>query len=162
MRTRTIKGSPERTASAAWQELAHMVRETLTAASELDEKEIDTALDDVAGVGRTLIAAGVLREQPVVLRALPLQLEMRVSMGKDALKGEEKLGKVPGAATATDWTLYLPDPEPYRSQVHAATDAHSRLAAGPAPAEPATASLSEHTAAHIDPDALRRISGASR
>lgn len=162
MRTRTIKGSPERTASATWRELAHMVRELLTAASGLEEHEIDAALEDVAGVGRTLIAAGVLREQPVVLRALPLQLEMRVSMGNDALKGEEKLGKVPGAATATDWTLYLPDPEPYRSQVHAATDAHPRLAAGPAPPESATANLRERAAADIDPDALRRISGASR
>lgn len=161
MRTRTIKGSPERTASAAWQELARMVHETLTAASGLDEQEVEAALEDVAGVGRILIAAGVLREQPVVLCALPLQLEMRVSMGNDALKGEEKLGKVPGAATAADWTLYLPDPEPYRSQVHVATGAHPRLAAGPVPPEPA-ASLSDRTGAQIDPDALRRISGASR
>src|SRR4051794_23372099 len=109
MRARTIKGSPERSASAAWGEVERMVQETLSPATAIDDAESEAALAALRGVGRTLIAVGVLSEKPVVLRALPLQLEITVALGNVALTRSEQLGKVPGAAKATEWALYVPD-----------------------------------------------------
>ena len=42
MRTRTIKGSPQRSASAAWAELERMVLETLAPAGAIDDSDVAT------------------------------------------------------------------------------------------------------------------------
>jgi predicted flap endonuclease-1-like 5' DNA nuclease len=165
MRSRTIKGSPQRAASAAWAELERMVLETLAPAGAIDASDVADALSALTGLGPTLIASGVLSDRAVVLRALPLHLEITVSLGNAALTGEENLGKVPGAATAEAWVLYIPDPKPYTTQVQDAVAEHDALRAGRAPAAPdpapaATAAASAATA--VDADALRRISGGMR
>jgi hypothetical protein len=163
MRTRTIKGSPHRTASAAWAELERMVLETLAPADAIDDADAADALASLAGIGPTLIASGVLNDRSVVLRALPLQLEITVSLGNAALTGDENLGKVPGAATAEAWALYIPDPDPYTTQVQAAVAAHDALRTGRAPAAPAPADAAAVAAASaVDADALRRINGGAR
>lgn len=161
MRARTIKGSPERSASAAWAEVERMIAETLSPAPDIDDDDVRAALDVLAPIGAMLIASGVLTGDPVVLRALPLQLEITVTMGNSALSGEERLGKAPGAATATEWAIYIPDPEPWRAQICTVAKKHHALHSGPAPFEPqAAATLS--TGAAIDPAALRRISGVTK
>jgi len=161
VRARTIMGSPERSASAAWAEIDRMIAETLRAASAIDDAEVRATLDALAATGRTLVAGGVLSDAPIVLRALPLQLGITVALGNAALAGGERLGKVPGAATATDWGIYVPDPEPWTAQVRAAVASHEALYPGPAPAEPAKAAALS-AAAEIDTDALRRMSGGTR
>jgi hypothetical protein len=161
VRARTIKGSPERSASAAWAEVERMIAETLHPASDIDDDDVRAALAVLTPIGPMLAAGGVLTGDPIVLRALPLQLEISVAMGNPALSGEERLGKVPGAVTATEWAIYIPDPEPWRAQVCAEAAKHRALHAGPAPAESqAAAALSAGAA--IDPEALRRISGVTR
>ncbi len=163
MRARTIKGSPERSASATWAEIDRMVRATLEPAAAIDDTDVKRALDALAGVGPTLVAAGVLANCPLVLLAMPLQLEITISLGDAALKGDERLGKVPGAATALEWGLYVPSPEPFADQVKQAVAAHDALYAGQAPAEPSTASaIPPITRVDVDPKALRRISGGTR
>lgn len=163
MRTRTIKGSPQRSASAAWAELERMVLETLAPAGAIADTDVVAAFSALRTVGPTLVATGVLSDRPVVLRALPLQLEITVSLGNAALTGDENLGKVPGAATADAWTLYIPDPEPYTTQVQDAVAAHDALRAGRAPAAPApVAAGAVAGGAAVDADALRRISGGAR
>ena len=160
MRARTIKGSPERSASAAWAEIDRMIAETLAAAPAIDDAAVRAALDALSPLGPMLVAGGVLASHPVILRALPLQLEITVTLGNAALSGDERLGKVAGAATATEWGAYVPDPEPWAAQVRAAVAGHTALHAGAAPAEPAPASAV--AAAAIDPLALRRISRGAR
>lgn len=163
MRTRTIKGSPQRSASAAWAEVERMVLETLAPADAIDDMDARDALNALAGLAPTLIASGVLSDHPVVLQALPLHLEITVSLGSGTLAGEENLGKVPGAATAESWTLHIPDPEPYTTQVRDAVAAHAALRSGRPPAAPPPASTDTVVAAAtIDANALRRISGGAR
>lgn len=165
MRARTILGSPERSASAAWAEIDRMIMETLQPASAIDEADVRAALDALAATGRTLVAGGVLSDSPIVLRALPLQLEITVALGNAVLSGDERLGKVPGAATATEWGIYVPAPEPWGAQVRAAIARHEALHAGRAPGEPAVESAKAAAfaaAAEIDANALHRISGGGR
>lgn len=163
MRVRTIKGSPERSASATWAEIDRMVQATLEPAAAIDDTEVERALGALAGVGPTLVAAGVLESRPLVLRAMPLELEITISLGDAALKGEERLGKVSGAATALEWALYVPNPEPFADQVNQAVAPHDALYAGQAPAEPSRASGSPPVArVDVDSEALRRISGGTR
>lgn len=162
MRARTIKGSPERSASAAWAEIDRMLAETLQPATAIDDADVRAALDALASTGRTLIAGGVLSNDPIVLQAIPLQLEITVALGNAALSGEERLGKVSGAAKATEWAIYVPDPEPWSTQVRAAAKSHEALHAGRAPAEPVTKTAALSATVAIDPDALRRVSGGTR
>lgn len=160
MRARIIKGSPERSASAAWAEIDRMVADTLAPAAAIDVDDVRDALDALEAVGPMLVAGGVLVDNPVVLRALPLQLEINVALGNAVLSGDEHLGKVPGAATATEWAVYVPEPEPWSAQVRAAAAAHAHLRAGIAPAEPEGAAVT--AAAAIDIDVLRRVTGGTR
>src|SRR4051812_32211917 len=139
MRSRTVKGSPQRSASAAWAEVETMVIETLEPATAIDDADVRAALAALDGLGPMLVAVGVLANAPLVLRALPLQLQITVALGGDALTGDERLGKVTGAASAVEWQLYVPDPEPYRAEVHAAVAGHAALRAGKAPVEPVQA-----------------------
>ena len=160
MRARTIKGSPVRSASEAWAEIDRMIAETLAPASGIADDEVRSALDELVGIGPILVAGGVLSTHPIVLRALPLQLEITVALGDEALVSDESLGKVPGAATSQEWAIYVPDAPPYEPQVHAAVALHRALHSGSAPAEPAPAATT--TGAAIDVGALRRISGGAR
>lgn len=162
MPSRTIKGSPQRSAGAAWTEVETMVLETLAPASAVDDEEVRGALAALEGLGPMLVSAGVLADQPLVLRALPLQLQINVSLGAAALSGDERLGKVPGAASATAFGLYVPDPEPYRAEVGAAAERHPSLQAGPAPAELQTADATAATGFSVDTEALRRLSRGAR
>lgn len=160
MRARAIKGSPERCASAAWAEIDRMVAETLASATAVGVDDVRDALDALEAIGPMLVAGGVLVENPIVLRALPLQLEITIALGTAALSGDERLGKVPGAATATEWDLYVPDPAPWSAQVRAAVSAHPQLHAGIAPTEPESGAVT--AAAAIDIAALRRVTGGTR
>lgn len=164
MRARTIKGSPGRSALAAWAEIDRMIAETLAPAPAIDDSAVRAALGMVSPLGPMLVAGGVLVGHPIVLRALPLQLEVTIALGNAALSDDERLGKVPGAATATDWGIYLPDPDPWAAQVRAAVAGHAALHAGAAPAEAAPAAPKASRAvapAAIDPNALGRISGGA-
>lgn len=139
-----------------------MIRETLAPATGIADEDVATALGELTGMGRTLIAAGVLADQPLVLAAPPLQLEIRVSLGNDALKGQEQLGKVPGAASASEWGLYVPDPVPYTDQVAEAVARHDALHAGAPPAETTSSTATRGPSVTVDADALRRISAGNR
>lgn len=161
MRSRAIKGSPVRTAGGAWAVIETVIIETLAPAASIDEADVRAALDVLDGLGSMLVASGVLSDEPLVLRALPLQLEITVSLGDAALHGEERLGKVPGAATATEWGLFVPDPEPFTAEVRATVARHFALSAGKAPAEQELAEASGAGFA-VDADALRRLSGDAR
>ena len=73
-----------------------MIRETLVPATGVDDDDVAGALDGLTGMGRTLVAAGVLVDEPIVLAAPPLQVEIYVSLGNDALKGRSVSARFPG------------------------------------------------------------------
>jgi hypothetical protein len=83
-----------------------------------------------------LIAGGHLERFPVVVHADPINLEITTVSGEAAVGLEENLAPVPGGATATGWTVYLPTPEPIGGAVRAAAASHSNLSADEPPDAP--------------------------
>src|SRR4051794_38112613 len=101
-----------RTAAEAWNAIRALIGDTLLRSSSIQRADIDAALEPIAQVARMLISAGHLEKSPLVLVANELQLEIGTVSGGEALTMEENLNPVPGAASASDWTLHLPQVEP--------------------------------------------------
>jgi hypothetical protein len=132
-----------------------MLAETLGAASALDQDAVVNQLDGAMVAVRTLIAGKHLGDTPLTLCSPPLRLEVTVVTGGRAIGLNELLGKVPGAATATDWTLHLPEPTPLTDWIREAIADFAHLTTDPPPVEKAAASEAALTGADIDIDALR-------
>lgn len=154
-RRRAIAGAPERTAAEAAQMVKDMMAETLGAASALDQDQIAEQLEAAVAPIRMLIAGKHLGDAPVTLCAAPLRLEVTVVTGGRAIGLNERLGKVPGAAMASDWRLHLPEPAPLTDWIREAVADSSHLTTVAPPVEKAAASEVSLTAADIDIDALR-------
>jgi hypothetical protein len=75
-------------------------------------------------------------------------------IGDGALSLEENLTAVPGAASATEWTLYLPAPAPLTDMVTGVADKHANLSAAEPP--DGAESPTDRAAATVDLDALAR------
>lgn len=159
VRYRAIAGAPERSASAAAAVLMDVVAETLAAAKALDGEIIERELAQGRQAVRMLIAGKHLEDSSIVLAADPLRVEITVVCGDGALALKEKLGKVPGAATATDWTLHVPAPAPIGSWIEQALDGLEHLKTERASAQASSSSAGQLESADIDPDALRRVAG---
>jgi hypothetical protein len=159
VRHRSIAGAPERTASAAATTVIEMITETLAPATTIDHKlvadELSTALPAIRG----LIAAKELVEKPVVLVAGPLRLEIRVVCGSKAIGMNEQLGKVAGAAQASEWSLHVPPGATLGSWVPDALAPLTHITTDPAPAKRAAEGAHELA---IDLDALRSVTGGGR
>lgn len=161
-RHRSLAGSPQRSATATADAMVEMITETLTPASSVDQDQVAHELGAALPALRSLIAAKHLADDPVVLVADPLRLEIRVVSGTKAIEMSEQLGKVSGAATATSWKLHLPTPTTLQSWIgdtvadldHVTTDAV------PAPtAKSASASTDD---LRIDLDVLRTVGGGAK
>lgn len=154
LRHRTISASPQRTASGAWQVIAELVADTLDRSPDIDRADVQASLDRAARVGLMLVAGGHLEKHRLTLVAGELTLELSTVSGEDAISLEENLNPVPGAAQATDWTLYLPAAEPHTKLISEISASDSHLS----DAEPATpvsaAALNE--SALVDEDVLAR------
>ena len=99
-----------------------------------------------------LVAGGHLEHLPVVLVAGAVHCEIRTVSGAPALHTEENLNVIPGAASATTFTIHLPSPEPLSEIVADVAGRHPRLSS-----ETASAPQQESAtgAALIDLAALR-------
>ena len=95
-----------------------------------------------------------LDREPVVVVAALLHLSITTVTGDEALTLEENLAPAPGAASATEWMLYLPTPAPLTAMVTAVADKHANLSASEPPDDAETSM--DQTAAAIDLDALAR------
>jgi hypothetical protein len=111
-RRRTISAVPARTTAATWQAITELVICTLARSSGLDGDQVRAELAQVRPAAVALIAGGYTNRESLTLRAGPLYLKITTCSGTDALKNleDENANPVPGAATATDWTLHLPCP----------------------------------------------------
>jgi hypothetical protein len=159
VRYRSIAGAPERSASEAATVLMDVVGETLAAAKGLDGEVIARELAQARQAVRMLIAGKHLGDSPIILAADPLRVEITVVSGDGALALKENLGKVPGAATATDWTLHVPASAPIGSWIEEALHGLEHVTTEPAPTQVSGSSATQLESADIDPDALRRVAG---
>jgi len=158
VRHRAIAGTPERSASDASAVLMEMVSATLAPAGALDADVVEHELAQGRDAVRMLIAGKHLGDSPIVLVANPLRLEITVVSGDEALTLKENLGKVPGAASATDWSLHIPAPVPINSWVREALQGLEHLTSEPATTQASSSSTATQLqSSDIDPDALRRV-----
>ena len=119
-RHRDIAASPIRTAQAAWEVMTELITLTLERSSEIDTDTASRTLDALSPVALALVAPGHLERQPLTLVAQPLRLTICTISGERAFRTfeDENLNPVPGAATATDWTLHVPCPEALASLIN--------------------------------------------
>ena len=155
-RLRQIGAAPRRSASEAWSVISALVVETLERSPVITADDVAAAMDCAAPAGRMLIAGGHLDRHAVVVAADPVDLSITTVSGTAALTLEENLAPVPGGATATDWMVYLPAPEPLAAVVRSAVAGAAHLRAG----DPAGAAVKAATrtagAGLVDLQALAR------
>lgn len=158
-RHRDIASSPVRTAAETWTVIRELIANTLDRSDQIDGDEVRGVLDSAAPAGVALIAAGYTGTADLTVVAAPLRLTIRTVVGTDAFKAEaeENLNPVPGAATASAWMVYLPNPTGLASLIEEAVAVLEHLSAEPPPAEASTANSS--TATTID---LRRLDPSRR
>jgi hypothetical protein len=159
-RRRQIAGPPERSASAVWTTIADLVRDTLAPASEIDEAAARDEVMSIIGVARALISAGHLEHEPLTLIADPLRLDITVVSGTAATTLHENLNTVPGAATATDWTIHLPAAGAMAEWISGAVADSAHLTTEPPPVLKESAALAASSASgDFDAAALARLLG---
>lgn len=152
-RHRTIASAPKRTAAEVWQTIAELIGDTLERSSSIERGDVDAALEPLDQIARMLISAGHLEAHPLVLVADDLWLEITTASGAQALSMEENLNPVPGAASASDWTLHVPQVEPMAKLVRTTVKGHDHLSAD----EPVMSAQSAAKAsAAVDLEALAR------
>lgn len=152
-RRREVAAAPARTTSETSKTISDLIRDSLARAEKIDLTNVDGALAKASTAFLALMAGGHLDTHPLVLVAGALHLSMTTVSGDGALTLEENLAAVPGTASASDWTLYLPTPDPLGPMVTKVAESHRNLSVGEAPAETASAKAASSLA---DLDALAR------
>ncbi len=158
-RHRAIAGAPERSASETAALILDMVRETLARSGDIDQDTVASETEAAHAAVRMLVAGKHLAENPIVVAADPLRVKITVVSGDAASAVDENLGEVPGAATATAWTLHLPGPSPISSWVEDAVRGLGHVTTDAPPAEKAASAAATVLASDIDIGALRRSAG---
>lgn len=159
-RHRDIAASPVRTAADTWAVISELIAVTLDRSDDIDGDDVRRALDAATPAGTALVAAGYTGSTDITVVAGPLHLTIRTVAGADAFKTEadENHNPVPGAATAKDWTVYLPNPAGLASLVEDVAAGSEHLSTDSPPAEASNAT-SNSTSATID---LRRLDPSRR
>jgi hypothetical protein len=161
-RRREIAGAPERTAGETADVIVEMVGETLGASRTISSALVNRELAVAAHAIRMLIAGKHLNAMPVMLIADPLRLEITTVTGERAVGLDENLGCVPGAATAQDWMLHLPAPQPLTPWITEVVANLDHVTIKAPPSEKQTAAHEALRLNEIDVGALRRAAGGTR
>jgi hypothetical protein len=159
-RHRNIAGSPARTAGETWETISSLVSATLGKSSSIAESSVSTVMNDLSPAGLALVASGHLQKLPLTVVAEPLRLTINTVEGEDAFStmDDENLGPVPGAATATSWTVHLPTPAGLSDLVAEVVSACDHASTGSPPAEPVAKEASSSSQAFD----LRRLDPSNR
>lgn len=157
LRRRTIASSPVRPATDAWATIGTLVADTLDRSAVISRDAVEAVFETAAGLGRQLVAGGHLERHDLVVVAAPVHLAIRTVSGAAAITVEENLDPVPGGASATGWTVYLPTPDPLAQLVRELADRVEHLSAEPAPAE-----VERSVAAHGYDSAIDLVAVAQR
>lgn len=158
VRHRSIAGAPHRPAGETAAKVTEMITGTLAPASTIDHAQVASELNVALPAIRSLVAAKQISDDPIVLVADPLRLEIRVVSGAKAIGMDEYLGKVVGAAQATGWSLHVPAGATLGSWVSDAVADLEHVTTDPAPTskQPAKSTSNDHV---IDVEALRLAGG---
>jgi hypothetical protein len=155
LRHRQIAAAPERQASATWDVITKLVCDTLERSPDIGRSDVEAAMAAAAPAGVMLIAAGHLDRHAVVIVAPPLHLSITTVSGTAASTVEENLGPVPGGASADDWVIHLPTPDPLGDVVRSVAKGSARLSTEPPP-DDAAKSDSQVEGDLIDLEALAK------
>lgn len=157
-RTRKIAASPVRPAAEAWSVVKNLLADSLEKSSHVADSSVASVLAPLDGVASALIASGYLANEPLVLVAGDLKLNIFAVRGDEAFAVEENLSPVPGAACAPEtWRMYVPSPVHLRETVDAACSNNAHLISGKPPAATESASVSASRSYSIDPAALQQM-----
>lgn len=154
-RHRDVAAAPVRSPSETWRTIAEIVVTTLERSPGVPRAEAEAAMAAAAPAGLALIAGGYLDRHPITLIAGTVDCTIQTVTGTRAFDVDENLNPVPGAGTATQFTVHLPSPEPHGGLVRRVADSHPGLSAEEpsAPAQEDTA----RSGSFIDLAALERL-----
>lgn len=154
-RHRDVAAAPVRSPSETWGTISEIVVATLERSSDILRAEAQAAMAAAAPAGLALIAGGYLDRHPITLIAGTVDCTIETVTGTHAFDVDENLNPVPGAGTATDFTVHLPVPEPHGGLVRRVAGSHPRLSAE----EPSALALeaSARSGPFIDLAALERL-----
>lgn len=157
-RTRKFAASPVRPAGEAWNLVKTLLADSLEKSSHVPDSSVASALAPLDGIASALIASGYLANEPLVLVAGDLKLNVFAVRGDEALTVEENLSPVPGATSAPEeWRMYVPSPVHLRATVDAACSNDRHLISGKPPAATESASATASQSYTIDPAALQQM-----
>jgi hypothetical protein len=139
-RHRQIAAAPLRKSSETWDAIGQIVVSTLEKSPHISGIDVAKAMDIAGAAGRILVAGGHLEKNAIVVVADPVYLRITTVSGVDATKLEEDLSPVLGGTTASDWTIYLPTPDPIGNAVRSVATGSSHLSTGSPPSETSTKS----------------------
>jgi len=157
-RHRQIAAAPRRPASHTWATISQLVGATLDRSPSISATDVDVAMQAAAPIGMMLVAGGHFDRYPLVIVADSIHLSITTVSGQAAIGLDENLEPVPGGASATGWTVYLPTPDPIGDAVRAAVADQSHLSADEPPVDAENKSAST-SAEVVDLDALARREG---
>jgi len=153
-RHRQVAAAPQRRASETWEAIGQLISATLERSPHITPSDVAAAMQHASTVGRALVAAGHLDKHAVVVVADPIYLKITTVSGMAATTLDEDLGPVAGGATATEWMIYLPTPDPVGESVRAAVSGLSHLSAEEPPGESTSKSAASERASVLNLDAL--------
>jgi hypothetical protein len=157
-RTRRIAASPVRPAGETWNVVKTLLADSLEKSPHVADSSVKSSLAPMDGIASSLIASGYLANDPLVLVAGDLKLNMFAVRGDAAFAVEENLAPVPGAASAPEtWRLHVPSPAHLRETVDAACSNDAHLVSGKPPVAAESASATSSRSYSIDPAALQQI-----
>lgn len=160
-RHRYIAAAPERRSSETWDTIAELIATTLARSGDISAEDVAAALEVVGPIGTMLIAGGHVEKEPIIVVAGTLHLSIFTVSGDAASTLEENLAPVPGATSATAWTIYIPIPEPLADTVHTAFAGTAHVSTN-TPPEDADAVATTRTADSVlNKEALARRLGGS-
>ena len=135
---------------------------TLGRAPEIDQDQVRRSLTRLAGLGPMLVGPHHLEKHELVLVADPLELVINTVSGTEALSLDENLNEVPGAGSAVDWNLWLPEVDPLIAWLESAVQGDRHLHIGH-PDQDGVGQANGDGAAKrhgdVDLDAFRRLEG---
>lgn len=119
-RHRTLAASPVRSAAEVWDKASDLVATTLAKSDSITEVDVRSVFDTLRAAGHALVAGGHLDREPITVVAEPLRLTVGTATGTNAFAAleAENDSPVPGAATATQWTVHLPRPSGLASLIN--------------------------------------------
>ncbi len=153
-RHREIAAAPLRSTPEVWKIVSQLVADTLDRSPEISRRDIEATLEIARPAGLLLIAGGHLDKAPMVLVAGAVHLSITTVSGDAALQLEENFNPVPGAAGTSEWTLYLPTPEPVSSEIRRIANGCPHLSAKEPPGSTSATAKSESIV--LDRDAFLR------